>query len=189
MKKSIGTRTIAYPTPVFVIGTYDKEGKPNAMTVSWGGISCSSPPCISISIKEAAYTYKNITEKKAFTVNVPSEKYVKEVDYLGIASGKNEDKLHKTGLTPVKSELVDAPYIEEFPLILECKLINTTKLGLHTQFTGEILDIKVDTKLFNNGRPDVKEIKPFLHDPSSVSYYGIDKQIGKVFSIGRELMR
>ncbi len=189
MKKSIGTKTIAYPTPVFVIGTYDKDDKPNAMTVSWGGISCSSPPCISISVKEAAYTHGNIVEKKVFTVNIPSETYVKEADYLGIASGKNEDKFGKTGLTPVKSELVDAPYIEEFPLVLECKLVNTTELGLHTQFTGEIIDIKVDANLFNNGRPDVKEIKPFLHDPASVSYYGIDKQIGKVFSIGRELMR
>ena len=189
MKKSIGTKTIAYPTPVFVIGTYDKKGKPNAMTVSWGGISCSYPPCISISIKETAYTYNNITDNEAFTVNIPSETYIKESDYLGIASGKNEDKFIKTGLTPVKSELVDAPYIEEFPLVLECKLINKIELGLHTQFTGEIVDIKVDENLYNNGKPDVKQIKQFFHDPASLFYYGLDKKLEKVFSIGKELKR
>lgn len=188
MKKSLGTKTISYPTPVFVVGTYDKNNEPNAMTVSWGGISCSYPPCISISVKEIAYTHGNILDKKAFTVNVPSENYVKEADYFGIATGKNENKFAKTGLTPIRSELVDAPYIEEFPLVLECKLINTLELGLHTHFTAEIIDIKVDENMYNDGKPDVTELKPFFHDPASLSYYGLNKPIGNVFSIGKELM-
>lgn len=187
MKKSIGTKTIAYPTPVFVIGTYDKEGKPNAMTVAFGGISCSSPPCVSISLRDATYSHGNIMDKKAFTVNIPSEAYIKEADYFGIASGKNEDKFAATRLTPVKSELVNAPYIEEFPLVLECKLVNALELGLHTHFTGEVMDIKVDENLFNNGKPDIEQIQPILHDLASVSYYGIGKKLGKAFSIGREL--
>ncbi len=89
MKKSIGAKTIVYTTPVFIIGTYDKDGKPNAMNVAWGGISCSTPPCVSISIREATYTHGNIMNKKAFTVNIPSEDYVKEADYFGIVSGRN----------------------------------------------------------------------------------------------------
>lgn len=142
MKKSIGAKTIVYPTPVFIVGTYDESGKPNAMNVAWGGISCSSPPCVSISVREATYTHGNIVNKKAFTVNIPSENYIREADYFGIASGKNGDKFAATGLTPVKSELVDAPYIKEFPLALECKLVNATEIGLCTSFTGEILDAK-----------------------------------------------
>ena len=185
MKKSIGAKTIVYPTPVFIVGTYDKKGNPNAMNVAWGGISCSSPPCVSISVREATYTHGNIKDKKAFTVNIPSESHIKEADYFGIASGKNEDKFATTGLTPVKSELVDAPYIQEFPLTLECKLVNITELGLHTHFTGEIMDVKVDENLMNNGNPDIEQIKPFLYDPSSRFYYSIGKQLEKAFSAGK----
>jgi len=72
MKKSIGVKTIVYPTPVFVIGTYDQRGNPNIMTASWAGICCSSPPCVAVSLREATYSYGNIVLHKAFTVNIPS---------------------------------------------------------------------------------------------------------------------
>lgn len=106
MKRSIGPNTIVFPTPVFVVASYDKKGKPNAMTVAWGGICCSVPPCVAISLREATYSYGNIMERKAFTVNIPSEKYIKEADYLGIKSGASEDKLSFAKLTAVKSEIV-----------------------------------------------------------------------------------
>jgi flavin reductase (DIM6/NTAB) family NADH-FMN oxidoreductase RutF len=159
------------------------------MNAAWGGISCSSPPCVSISLREATYTHGNIMDKKAFTVNIPSEKYIKEADYFGMASGKNENKFDVTGLTAVKSEKVDAPYIEEFPLVLECKLVHTAELGLHTHFTGEILDVKVDESVLDNGNPDIEQIKPFLYDPSFRAYYGIGKQLANAFSVGRDLMK
>ena len=136
MKKS------RYATPIFIIGTYDKKGKPNAMNAVLGEMSCSDPPQISVSIKETTYTYKNILDKGAFTVNIPSQTYIGKTDHFETECGKNEDKFTATGLTPVKSELVDAPYIKEFPLALQCKLINTTQLGLCTSFTGEVLDAK-----------------------------------------------
>lgn len=189
MKKSIGAKTIVYPTPVFIVGTYDGDGKPNAMNAAWGGISCSVPPCVSISLREATYTHGNIIEKEAFTINIPSEDYIKEADYFGMASGKKENKFDVSGLTPVKSKIVDAPYIEEFPLVLECKLVNTTELGLHTHFTGEIMDVKVDENLMKNGNPDIEQIKPFLYDPSFRAYYGIGKRLDNAFSVGRELTK
>jgi len=125
MKKSIGAKTIVYPTPVFIVGTYDKDGKPNVMNAAWAGICCSSPPCLAISLRKATYTYGNIVEQGAFTVSIPSQDFVREADYFGIASGRTEDKFFAAGLTPVKSELVNAPYVKEFPLILECKLLHT----------------------------------------------------------------
>lgn len=189
MKKSIGPNPIVYPNPVFIIGTYNKDGKPNAMAAAWGGISCSAPPCVSISLREATYTHGNIVDKGAFTVNIPSEDYVKEADYFGMASGRNEDKFKKTGLTPIQSKLVDAPYIEEFPLILECKLVNTVELGLHTHFTGEIVDAKVDDNLMKDGVPDIKQIKPFLYDHSFHAYYSVGKRLGNAFSIGMEVLK
>jgi len=188
MKKSIGAKTIVYPTPVFIVGTYDSAGKPNVMAAAWGGISCSVPPCVSISLREATYTHGNIVEKKAFTISIPSETYVQESDYFGIASGRNGDKFSTAGLTAVKSELVDAPYVKEFPLILECKLVHQAEFGLHTQFTGEILDVKVDEDFVDaKGHPDIEKIKPFLYDPAGMAYYGLGEFLGKAFSIGRDL--
>lgn len=83
MKKSLGAKTLVYPTPVFVVGTYDKAGKPNAMTASWGGICCSQPPCVAVSLRKATYTHGNILARKAFTISIPSEEYVKQADHFG----------------------------------------------------------------------------------------------------------
>ncbi len=187
MKKSIGARTMIFPTPVLVVGSYDKAGRPNAMTVAWGGICCSQPPCAGISLRKATYSYGNIVARKAFTINIATEQYVKEADYIGIATGKKADKFATTGLTPVKSDLVDAPYIKEFPFILECRLIRTVKIGLHTQFIGEILDVKVDEDMLGvDGLPDIGKIKPLLYTPEIRNYYGFGSFLGKAFSIGKK---
>lgn len=84
------------------------------MTASWAGICCSSPPAVSVSLRKATYTYQSLIDSKAFTVNIPSNSHVKEVDYIGIASGKDTDKFQMTGLTPTKSEKVNAPYVNKF---------------------------------------------------------------------------
>lgn len=188
MKESIGAKTIIYPTPVLVIGTYDKDGKPNVMPSAWSGICCSVPPCVGVSLRKATYTYSNIVARKAFTVNVPSEKYAKEVDYFGTISGRDVDKLSKAGLTPVRSEIVDAPYIKEFPIILECRLLQAVEIGLHTQFIGEILDVQVESDILDeDDLPDIKKVRPIIFAPESRNYYGIGKLLGKAFSIGRDL--
>lgn len=188
MKESIGAKTIIYPTPVLVIGTYDRAGKPNVMTAAWAGICCSAPPCVGVSLRKATYSYGNIMERKAFTVNVPSENYAREVDYFGIASGRDEDKLSKAALTPVRSEIVDAPYIKEFPLVLECKLKQSVEIGLHTQFIGEIVDVKAEEDMLGEGDlPDIEKVRPMIFVPESRKYYGVGKFIGKAFSVGREI--
>ncbi len=186
MKKSLGAKTILYPTPVLVVGTYDKDGKPNVMTAAWGGICCSKPPCVAVSLRKVTYSHGNIVLRKAFTVNVPSEKHVKEADHFGLASGKTEDKFAATGLTPVRSELVDAPCVQEFPLVLECRLVHTFELGLHTQFVGEILDVKADEEVLDAaGTPEMEKLLPILFAPEVRSYYGIGRLLGKAFSIGK----
>lgn len=187
MKKSLGAKTILYPTPVLVVCTYDNEGKPNAMTAAWGGICCSAPPCIAISLREATYTHRNLMSKKAFTINIPSEQYVKEADYFGMESGRKEDKFAKTGLTPVRSDIVDAPYISEFPINLECKIIQVVELGLHTQFIGEVMDAKIDDVIQEKNQSIIEQIKPLIFAPDSMNYYGIGKQIAKAYAIGKEI--
>ena len=190
VKKSIGAQTIVFPTPVFVVGSYDKSDKPNAMVVAWGGICCSNPPCVGIAIREATYTYGNIMARKAFTISIPSEKFIKEADYFGIVSGRTEDKFAATKLTPVKSDLVDAPYVKEFPLILECSVTQVVKLGLHTLFIGEIKDVKADeTMLGKDGAPDIEKIKPMIFDPVNRTYYGVGKYLGNAFSEGNKIKK
>ncbi|MEN6422916.1 MAG: flavin reductase family protein [Smithella sp.] len=187
MKKSFGAKTLIYPTPVWLIGTYDKSGKPNVATIAWGGVCSSKPPCAAVSLRAATYTHGNILERKAFTINVPSAAQVEIADYCGIASGKNVDKFAQAKITPVKSEKIDAPYIKEFPMILECKLVNYTGIGIHTHFIGEIMDVKVDeSMLTEDGLPDISKINPILYGPEIQSYYGVGNFLGKAFSIGKK---
>jgi flavin reductase (DIM6/NTAB) family NADH-FMN oxidoreductase RutF len=187
MKRSLGAKAMVYPTPVFIVGTYDKEGRPNAMAAAWSGICCSVPPCIYVSLRKATYTYGNIMERGAFTVSIPSESHVKEADYLGIASGRDADKFEAAGLTPAKSELVDAPYVNEFPLVLECKLLRHIEIGLHTEFIGEILDVKADDSVLGEGDiPDIEKLRPIIFSPEARRYHGVGRYLGNAFSIGRE---
>lgn len=188
MKTSLGAKTILYPTPVLIVGTYDAEGKPNAMAVAWGGICCSKPPCVSIAVRKATYTYGNLVERKAFTVSIPSEEHAVAADYFGVVSGRDVDKFAAAGVTPVRSDLVDAPYVGEFPLVLECKVVHMAELGLHVQFVGEILDVKADEdRLDADGKPTADLVRPFWWAPSENQYYGTGAKLGRGFSIGRAL--
>ena len=188
MKKSLGARTVLLPAPVLVVGTYDGGGRPNVMTVAWGGMCCSKPPCVDIALRKATYTYQSILERKAFTVHVTPEKYLTEADYFGIASGRDVDKFAVTGLTPVRSDVVDAPFIKEFPFFLECRLVNSTDLGLHTQFIGEILDVKIDEDMLDDAmKPSIEKIRPVVLTPEIREYYGFGEKLGNAFVIGKKL--
>ena len=187
MKKSFGPKTLIFPAPVWCVGSYDTNGNPNVMTIAWGGICCSIPPCVTISLRKATFTYGNIIERQAYTLSVPSVQFVKEADYFGMVSGRTVNKFKETGLTPVRSELVDAPYVEEFPMILECKVIHQYEIGLHTHFVGEILDVKIEENMLaDNGKPDIEKIRPIVFSPEAQQYHCIGAFIGKAFEIGKK---
>ena len=188
MKQSLGAKIMAGAVPVWVIGTYDKKGRPNMATAAWVGVCCSDPPCVGVSFRKATFSHGCIMDRKAFTVSVPSIKHLKETDYAGIASGRDGDKWQATGLTPVKSELVHAPYVSEFQLILECRLIHTLELGLHTHFIGEIMDVKAEGDILEEkGNVDVLKLAPFFYVTGKRTYHGIGPHLGKAHSIGAEL--
>jgi flavin reductase (DIM6/NTAB) family NADH-FMN oxidoreductase RutF len=129
-------------------------------------------------------------ERKAFTISFPSEAYVKEADYFGLVSGRDSDKFSMTKLTPVKSNLVDAPYVKEFPMVLECKVVKVVEIGLHTEFIGEILDVKAhQTVLDENRMPDVGKVKPLICSLANMSYRRVGEQLGQSFSIGKEVRK
>lgn len=181
MKQSLGAKTLAIPTPVWLVGTYDENDKPNAMAAAWGGICCSKPPCIQVSLRAATYTHGNIMKRKAFTVSVPGEEYWRAADYVGIASGRDTDKINDLGWTSVQSKLVDAPYLDECSLVIECRLKETVELGLHTLFVGEILDVKADESSLTNGKLDIQKIKPIIFNPGDSGYFSVGKKIADAF--------
>jgi flavin reductase (DIM6/NTAB) family NADH-FMN oxidoreductase RutF len=191
MKQALPPQTILLPSPVLIIGTYGPDGRPNIMNAAWGGIACSKPPCISVSLREATLTHHNIQHSKAFTVNIPSEKYLKEADFAGIVSGKEHDKFNEAGLTPEKSKLVNAPIVKEFPYALECKLVKQVELGLHTMFIGEIVGMVADSEVLNSEKlPDIEKVRPMLFGShGSRAYYAIGAKLGDAWSVGNELKR
>ncbi len=186
MKQSVGAKALLFPTPVLMVGTYDQNGKPNLMNAAWGGICCSQPPCVAVSLRKARHSYDAIVERRAFTVGIACESRMVEADYCGMASGRDVNKFDVAGLTPVRSELVDAPYAEEFPVVLECRLLHTIEIGLHTQFIGEIMDVKGDSEVFAaDGSLDIMKIKPLIYDTSRKGYHGVGPVLGQAFSVGK----
>lgn len=187
MKQSLGAKTVLCPLPVLVVGSFDENDRPNVMTASWGGICCSEPPCAAVSVRKDRHTFAGIVKHEAFTISVPSADQVREADYVGIYSGRDEDKFADPGLTAVNSGLVHAPYVDEFPLVLECALRHTIELGVHTQFIGEILDAKVDADVLDkHGRLDVEKLRPFVYAAGEGGYWAVDHCIGRSYTIGKK---
>lgn len=182
MRKNFGAREWIYPMPVLIIGTYDKEGTPDAMNAAWGGINDTKK--IGICLSPEHKTVKNLLEKKAFTVSIATAKYVKECDYVGLVSANEEPKkLEKVGFHTEKSEFVDAPIIKELPFTLECKLISYDEKT--SQLIGEIINISIDDSiLILNDKIDVKKLDPITYDSVNHNYIKLGKVAGKAFSDG-----
>lgn len=187
--KSLGAKPLALPSPVWVIGSYNSDQRPNIMVVSWGGICCTTPPCVAISMRKTRSTYSNIIEHNAFTINIPSRRHLVETDFAGIVSGINSDKFSTTGLTAVKSSVVDAPFVKEFSLIMECRLIHTFDIGSHTQFIAQILDVKADEAVLGkNGLPTAEKVNPIISSSSDRAYYALGDYLDRACSPGMTLL-
>lgn len=177
-KKSLGIRSLLYPQPAMVIGSYDKAGKANMMTAAWIGICNSDPLSIAVSMRPATYSHGNVTQAKAFTVNIPSSQLAKYVSYAGTYSGRDVDKFKETGLTAVRAEFVNAPYIKEFPIVIECELTGIHELGSHRQFIGKVIDVKADEAILDaKSNVDINLLNPIVY--AGGSYYETGRLIPK----------
>jgi len=186
VKRSLGAKTLLYPTPVLAVGSYDADGRPDVMTAAWGGIACSQPPCLSVSLRAATASHGNISRRKAFTVSLPSREQSAAADYFGLVSGRDADKFAAAGLTPSAAEFVDAPYVAEFPFVVECAVVAVHELGLHTQFIGEIKDVKIDERCLDEaGHIDIRKLDPIALALEGGGYFAFGDLIGPAFSIGR----
>lgn len=178
-KRSLGVKAELHPKPAAVIGSYDKAGKPNMMTAAWIGICNSNPLSIAVSMRPATYSHGNVTESKSFTVNIPSSELVKYVDYAGRLSGKDVDKFKETGLTPIRGEFVNAPYVKEFPIVIECEVTEFYDLGSHRQFIGKVIDVKADEAILNaQGNIDMNLLNPLIYEGEN--YYETGRLVAKV---------
>lgn len=185
MRKNFGAKTILYPMPVFIIGTYDENGVPDAMNAAWGGISEANE--ISICVDDSHKTAKNIVRRGAFTVSIADAENVIACDYVGIVSGNNEpDKIKKAGWHVTKSEFVDAPLFDELPMVLECKVKSYDKETC--RLVGEIVNVCTDERILGeDGEIDLNKFSPITYDPVHHTYRKIGDVVGKAFSDGKEL--
>ena len=187
---SLGPQAFISPAPVMLVGTYDAEGRPNIMTATWGGVSCSQPPCLSVSLRRSTWTCRAVQQKKAFTVSIPAREMAGQADFAGLVSGSQENKFQTLGLTPVPGDHVDAPFVAECPVVLEPLLRHTLEPGSHIQFVGEIMDVKVNRDcLTPEGLPDASRIDALSFAPLTKEYYGTGEFVARAFAVGKTVKR
>ncbi len=181
MRKNFGPKTWMYPLPVLIVGSYDENGKPNAMNAAWGGIYDTDQ--VMLCLSEGHKTYKNIKAKGAFTVSMATANYVVACDYVGMESGnKVPNKFEKAGFTATKSEFVDAPIINELPMTIECKLLGETPEGI---LIGQIVNISADESILDaDGKISPELLKPITYDSVHHVYRTLGEVVGHAFQDG-----
>jgi flavin reductase (DIM6/NTAB) family NADH-FMN oxidoreductase RutF len=187
MKKNLGPRLGLYPTPIVVVGTYDENGKPNLVTLAWAGVCNSEPPSVQISIRKSRYSHAAIVARKAFSVNVPSARHVRETDYAGIVSGREHDKFKAANLTPVKGEVLDVPLVKEFPVSMECALTHTLELDSHDLFVGRIEACWIEEDALDGKDVNAKKLDPMAFMLGG-EYYALGTLAAPAFGIGETLI-
>lgn len=185
MRKNFGAKPLCYPMPVYIIGTYNADGTPNAMLAAWGGISEEAE--VSVCVDSKHKTVGNVLARKAFTISMGTVPYATACDYLGIVSGKKApDKFARAGFHATKSEFVDAPLIDELPMALECRL---TSYDTETcRLVGEIVNVCADESVLGeNGKIDPQKLQPLVYDPANRHYLSLGQKVGNAFQDGAAL--
>ncbi|WP_167956778.1 flavin reductase family protein [Anaerosporobacter faecicola] len=185
MRKNFGVKPWTYPQPVFIIATYDENGKPDAMNAAWGGISDNNQ--ITMDLSASHKTVKNLLKTGAFTVSMADAAHVVACDYVGLVSGNNTpDKFEKAGFSASKSEFVNAPIIEELPMAVECKVINYD--ATTGRLDGEIVNVSIDESvLTEDGKTDLSKFEPIVFDPINATYVKLGEKVGNAFKDGNIL--
>ena len=186
--KDLGVKTFLYPMPALAIGTYNEDDSVDVMIMAWGGI-CDYDK-VALNLDEEHATVTNIQKRRAFTISVPDVAHLAEADFLGIASAhKVPDKFARTGLHAVKSEKVDAPVVTDFPITLECELVDERVITGGYRVVGKIVGTLVDEKVLDEkGRVDPTKVNAFAYDPFQHGYYAIGEKVGQAFHDGVKFM-
>ena len=184
MRKNFGAQPYLYPQPVLIVASYDIRGNVNAMNAAWGGL-CEHNH-VRMCLNNNHRTVQNILRIRAFSISIGTASKVVECDYLGIVSGNKEHhKMEKAGLTTKRSEFINAPIINEFPLTLECKL---KSYDLETgDMVGEIVNVSADESILTNGQIDPAKLEAICYDPVNHYYLKIGEKVGVAFEDGEKL--
>ena len=181
MKRNLGPQTFVYPMPVFILGTYNEDGLPNAMNAAWGGTYDTNMVTVCLSKHQ---TTDNLELKKCFTLAFGTKKTLKACDYVGIVSGKTvKDKVARAGLTAKKAPNIDAPLFEEFPLTLECGVVSF-KNGI---LVGKIINTIVDESVLTDDKIDPKKMEAIVYEPVTHKYLLAVEAVGQAFQDGLAL--
>ena len=182
MRKYIKITEGIFPMPVLMVATYNEDGSVNVMNAAWG--TMIERDRIVLSLTETHKTVKNIKERKAFTVSIADSKHIAQADYFGIVSGNNTpDKFEKSKLTAIKSENVDAPIINEFPICMECEFIEYGDCGV----IGKVVNTSVDENVMNGNDVDISKVSAVAFDPYTHGYYKVTERVGNAFKDGLQI--
>lgn len=153
------------------------------MNAAWGGIVGANEIIIDLGSHK---TTDNLMKTKAFTVSVADTVHMVACDYVGVVSANNEpDKMKKSGFTTTKSEFVNAPVINELPLVLECVLKQVID---ESKFIGEIKNVSADNRILGkDGEIDLDKFHPITFDPVHHGYYELGNRVSNAFKDGMKL--
>ncbi len=183
---NMGAKLYVTPQPALMIATYDADGNPDVMMAAWGGQYEGNQVCFQLSSHK---TTDNLRLNRAFTLSYADARTVAESDYFGIASGRDvKDKVAHVGFTCTKSQNVNAPIIDQYPLAMECKVVELVERENNGAFVvGEIVNAVADPSILTDGKIDIKKLNPLVWDGSSFNYYTIADSVGKAWNSGMSL--
>ena len=185
MRKNFGAKPYLYPQPVMIIGTYDENGNANAMNAAWGG-QCGYHH-VALNLALGHKTTENLKNKKAFTLSIANVETLVLSDYFGLVSGRKENKIEKAGVHVTHSEFVDAPVIDEYPLTLECKVVEMQEALGEMHVVGEVVNVQADESILNTqGKVDLGKLQPISFDSVLRSYRVLGDVVGKAFKDGAQ---
>ncbi len=188
MKKNIKTTEAIFPMPVLMIATFNEDNTVDVMNAAWG--TMLDRDMVILNLTETHKTVKNIKERKAFTISLADSKHVKEADYFGMTSGNTTpDKFAKSGLTYTKSELVDAPIINEFPICMECTFIEYQNGEYGCGVIGKIVNVSAEESIMTNNNVDINLLDAIAFDPYTHGYYKVNTKVGNAFKDGLSLKK
>ena len=186
MKKKVNITEGIFPMPVLMVATYDENGVVDVMNAAWG--TMQERDHVALNLTETHKTVKNIKARGAFTVSLADRKHIVEADYFGVVSGNNDPgKFQKSGLTVTKSDKVDAPVINEFPVCLECEFVEYQHNEYGVGVIGKVIDVIADEEVMNGDKVDISKIEAIAFDPYTHGYYVIGERVGEAFKDGLKL--
>ncbi len=187
MKIELGVKAGAFPQPVFIIASYDENGVADAMNAAWCGQTTYTTIEVNLSSHQST---DNILARGAFTVSPADLKNLEVSDYFGIASGRKVNKEVGSGLTFVKSEHVDAPVIQEYPVAIECEVVEVQELEHDWRIVGKIVNVLADEEVLDErGHIDFSKMKPLAYDPAHMSYRVVGEEVGLAWRVGAEMAK